>query len=324
MASLPMVNHYYMPIDWKWAVQKIILAFQPRCILIVETELWPNLFHYSHQKNIPIIIINARLSHRTTSAKPWILQLYKHTLKNVTLILARSTEDYQSYLKLGALDSKIKLMGNIKLSSNNDQKLIAIPVGRPYVLAASTHQDEELQLTTLWMELIKNKIVTNEMLVIVPRHPERASSILQQLKNLTEHISIRSKNHAITTTTQVYIADTVGELKQFMIDAKFIFIGGSLISHGGQNIIEPAQLAKAIIFGQHMFNFKDESKLLLENNAAIQVKNKAELYNSFEQLLTNSKRVTQLSESASKVVQEQENSVLHSYLTEIEKIITPK
>jgi len=319
--SNPMVKHYYMPIDWKWAVQKIINAINPRCIFIIETEIWPNLFAYSYKKNIPLIILNARLSHRTTSAKPWLLQLYKKTLKNVTQILARSAEDYKSYLKLGALESKLKLIGNIKFASRQEKTLIPISIERPYVLAASTHDNEELQLISMWMKLIKNKIVENEILVIVPRHPERASSIKQQIKNLNAIISIRSKNESITDITQIYIADTIGELKKFMLNAKFVFMGGSLISHGGQNIIEPAQLAKAIIFGPYMFNFKDESKLLLDNNAAIQINNENELYDMFVQLLQNTIRITQLSESAANVMQNQGNTILQLYLSEIKKYI---
>jgi len=322
--SVPMVQHYYMPIDWKWAMHRIINAINPRCIFIVETEIWPNLFAYSHKKNIPLIILNARLSHRTTSVKPWLLQLFKETLKNVTQILARSTEDYNSYLKLGAVQSKLKLLGNIKFTSYQEKKLVPISIERPYVLAASTHDNEELQLTSIWMKLTKNKIVKNEILVIVPRHPERASSIKQQIKNLTANISIRSKNERIKNATQIYIADTVGELKQFMLNAKFIFMGGSLISHGGQNIIEPAQLAKAIIFGPYMFNFKDECKLLLDNNAAIQINNENELYEIFVHLLKNTKKITQLSESAAILMQNQENTILQRYLAEIKKYIIPE
>lgn len=323
LESNPMIKHYYMPIDWKWAIHKIIITTQPRCIFIVETEIWPNLFSSAYKKNIPIVILNARLSHRTTSAKPWLLHLYREILNNVTKILTRSEQDYGSYLKLGAQKSQLKLIGNIKFSPSNNQSLEAISLARTYVLAASTHEDEELQLVSIWMDLIEHKIVTTDILVIVPRHPERTSTILKQIKKLDIDIkvAIRSKKEPITDSTQIYIADTVGELKQFMPEAKFIFMGGSLISHGGQNIIEPAQLAKAIIFGHYMFNFKDECQLLLDNNAAIQVNNKSELYDNFLELLQNPKKITQLSEAAARVIQNKENTILQRYLTEIEKYI---
>jgi len=318
------VQHYYMPIDWEWAVKKIITCLQPRCIFIVETEIWPNLFNISYTRNIPIIILNARLSHRTTTAKPWLLHIYKIILKNVTVILTRSKQDYYSYLKLGAQKSKLKFIGNIKLASSTNNTAKSISLSRPYVVAASTHEDEEKLLTSIWMELIKNKIVTTEFLVIVPRHPERALAISQQLKKLNANVSIRNNNEEITDLTNVYIANTVGELKQFMANANFVFMGGSLIPHGGQNIIEPAQLSKAIIFGQYMFNFKDECKLLLDNNAAIQVNNRAELYESFKQLLMNPDKVTQLSESAAKIILKQGNTILEHYFSEIEQYITPE
>lgn len=321
LACVENLKHYYMPIDWKWAMKKIIKLTQPRCILIVETEIWPNLFCYSQQQQIPLLIINARLSHRTTNAKPWLLTIYKKTLNNTTKILARSIDDYDSYLKLGAKKSNLKLMGNIKLASHTEQTVTSIAFERNYVLAASTHEDEELQLATIWKQLITDKIVSDEILVIVPRHPERANSIAQKIKTLLSNIAIRSHNDSISDITQIYIADTVGELKQFMVSAKFIFMGGSLIAHGGQNIIEPAQLHKAIIFGQHMFNFKDECKLLIENNAAIQVTNKEELYKSFSDLLQEPKKVKQLANSAVKIIKTQGDNILQHYMLEIKKYL---
>jgi len=322
LSSIPLLQHCYMPFDWFRVMQKIIYIIQPTCILIVETEIWPNLLSIGHSKNIPTIIINARLSHRTTTAKPWLLNLYKNTLQNVTQILARSVEDYDSYLKLGAIESKLKLVGNIKFAENQNSNLEPILIERPYVLAASTHEDEELQIASVWMELVKNKIVKTEILIIVPRHPNRASAIAQQLKKLDANIAIRSRNEAITELTQIYIADTVGELKRFMVDAQFIFMGGSLISHGGQNIIEPAQLKKAIIFGQHMFNFKDESQLLLDSNAAIQTNNLDELRDAFKQLLQDKEKIAQLSKAAHTVIQAKGSSIVDTYLTEIEKYIS--
>jgi 3-deoxy-D-manno-octulosonic-acid transferase len=321
LGSQSTVQHRYMPIDWNWTINKIIKKIQPHCVLIVETEIWPHFYNACFKNNIPIIIINARLSHRTTSAKPWLLNIYKKTLNKVTQVLARSKEDYDNYLKLGTPSSKLKLIGNIKLASINNNNLIPISLGYPYVLAASTHDDEEKQLTSIWMKLIKNKIVTNEILVIVPRHPDRVSDIIQQLKSLNANIVVRSNNDQITDLTDVYLADTVGELKQFMLEAKFIFVGGSLIPHGGQNIIEPAQLAKAIIFGQYMYNFKNESQLLLDNNAAIQVDNKDELYKQFVNLLQNRTKIKQLSEAALVVIKNQEYSILDQYMSELKKYI---
>ncbi len=324
LATIPLLQHYYMPIDWKWAMKKIIKKTQPRCILVVETEIWPNLFSCSHAQNIPVIIINARLSHRTTNAKPWLLTVYKKTLRHTSKILARSIEDYDSYLQLGAQKENLKLMGNIKLASQTAQNIKSLALERNYILAASTHEDEELQLAEVWTQLINNKIVSNELLVIVPRHPERAQSIKQQIKPLLSNIAIRSHKDTISEQTQIYIADTVGELKQFMIDAQFIFMGGSLITHGGQNIIEPAQLQKAIIFGKHMFNFKDECSLLIENNAAIQVQNKKALYDSFADLMQHPEKIKQLADSAEKIIHTQGNNILQHYMLEIKKYLKLK
>ncbi len=271
------VQHFYLPVDWPGAVRRFLHATQPRAALIMETELWPNLFMAIAHQDTPLIIINGRLSKRTIEANNWVKKLYAMCLKSVTAVLARSEQDANAYIQLGAPAERVKTLGNIKFApSTNSQQISAINLGRPFVLAASTHNDEEKQLAELWL---KSGLPESEktLLVIAPRHPQRCAEILQQLNQLNVNISVRSQDDDITEDTIIYLADTLGELETFIAGAQWIFMGGSLVPHGGHNILEPARLSKAIAFGPHMHNFIDETKLLLENNAAKQVNNSVEL-----------------------------------------------
>lgn len=271
------IQHLYLPVDWPGAVKRFLRATQPRAALIMETELWPNLFVAVARQNIPLIIINGRLSKRTLEASNWVKQLYAVCLKSVTAVLARSEKDANAYIQLGAPAAIVQTLGNIKFApTNNKQETSTIDLGRPFVLAASTHHDEEKQLTELWMQLELSE-KTKPLLVIAPRHPQRLAEILQQLNKLDVNVSVRSRGDNITDNTTIYLADTLGELEAFMASAQWVFMGGSLIPHGGHNILEPARLGKPIVFGPHMENFSDEAALLLDHNAAHQVANNTEL-----------------------------------------------
>ncbi len=211
-------------------------------------------------------------------------ELYKRALHNVTRILSRSASDTNHFLKLGANANKVETIGNIKfaIASETENNVEAIQLPRPYIVAASTQDNEELQLSRAWLDSGLDK---SHLLVIVPRHPQRKQAILQQLKNLQLRVAVRSDNDDVTAETQVYLADTFGELKQFIAGAELTFIGGSLIPHGGQNVLEVAQLGKPAFFGPHMENFIDEKELLLKQQAALEVSDIQDLISKIKQYL---------------------------------------
>jgi 3-deoxy-D-manno-octulosonic-acid transferase len=249
----------------------------------METEIWPNLFSVCQKKLIPLFIINARLSNKTITANTWIRQLLKISLSKVTAIYSRSTKDTESYVLLGANKEKVSTVGNLKLttglSHQQSSTNSAIPEGREYVLVVSTHKDEEYQIYDTWKKLHRN-----ELLVIAPRHPERSASIVNQLD--TNAIAIRSKNQSISETTEIFLLDTVGELKNYFDRAKVVIMGGSFIPIGGHNILEPASYNCAIITGPYMDNFKEELSLLLDNKAIIHINSKLQAYPQLQKLLT--------------------------------------
>jgi 3-deoxy-D-manno-octulosonic-acid transferase len=268
-ARLPAsVKHAYLPIDWRGAVRRFLRTTQPRCALIMETELWPNLYRGCNAADIPLVLVNGRLSARTLQAGTWMRSVYGATLACVDAVLARSETDRSAFVELGTPTDRVTVVGNIKFSvSSYSHNVAPINIARPYLLAASTHHDEEFLLARLWQNLAHGE----HLLVIAPRHPQRAKSILDQLATLRLSVAVRSRGDAISAQTEVYLADTLGELPALINGAALVFMGGSLVPVGGHNILEPARAGKALLFGPYMRNFADEARALLSADAAVQV-----------------------------------------------------
>lgn len=312
------VTHHFFPIDWSGCVVRFLNSTHPVCALIMETELWPNLYSHCRLRNIPLIIINGRLSKRTLETRAWIKFLYQVTLNHVTAILARSRTDADRFLSLGANPETIHVIGNIKFAVTNDpdQRIPAIALGRPYVLAASTHDDEELRISKLWLDMD----VGDRLLVIAPRHPKRAASILKQINSVTSDIAVRSTNDTIAGKTKIYLADTLGELKYLLKGAELVFVGGSLVPAGGHNILEPALFGKPILFGPYMSNFAEETKLFLHHQAALQVSNETELSAQLLSLFTDTEKCRTLSTNARRLMDNNKN-IVDRYLSEIARFV---
>lgn len=281
--NLDYIYHCYMPIDWFRCIKKFISTVNPLSINIMETEIWPNLFTTCHNRNIPIYIINARLSEKTTSANSWIKEIYKTCLPKVSAIYARSEEDAKSYISLGAKNDTTSTLGNLKftsaLANNNDINTNRI-TERKYVLVASTHKNEELNIFNVWKSLNRK-----ELLVIAPRHPERSASIIKQLN--TKNISIKSKNQTITEQTEVFLLDTIGELNSYFNKAELVIMGGSFTPIGGHNILEPASFNKAIITGPYMNNFLEELRLMHNKHAIVHITSKSQAYTHLKNEIEN-------------------------------------
>jgi 3-deoxy-D-manno-octulosonic-acid transferase len=275
-------QHFYFPLDYLWAVKRIVKIIKPKSVFIVETEFWPNLYQYLHQQDIPLIIINGRISEKTLHTKDWLKTIYTKTLPLVTKVYARSETDKNRFIQLGANKEDIEVLGNIKFYAGKSQNIKPIQLERPYVLAASTRDDEEQVIVEAWLKAQHSE----HLLVIVPRHIQRLSEILNQLKKFNLNIAIRSKNELVTPETDIYIADTMGELKQFIAGSEFALMGGSFVEKGGHNILEVAQLGKAVVFGPDMRSFADEAKLFLHHEAGIQCPNN-QLGNEFNKLITD-------------------------------------
>jgi len=277
----PYLFHAYLPFDWLLAVTQFVSGLNPSGLYILETELWPNLFSACHSHHVPITIINGRLSPKTTSTFKWVRKVLGRLLRLTEHIYARSEADRAAFIKLGAHASKVSMLGNLKYSPPTAAVTAKPAVPVEYVVAASTHDDEEQQILQCWLKLDRH-----ELLVIAPRHPERRDDILKQLHKLTDAIAVRSRNDAINATTKVYLLDTVGELNNWFADARLVIMGGSFINRGGHNLLEPAHFGKAVIFGPSMENFREEARLMLDMHAAVQVASVDELCTQLQHFLS--------------------------------------
>ena len=309
-------THCYFPYDSSGAVKRFLSAVNPKILLIMETEIWPQLYKKCHDQNIPISIINGRLSHKTLDANAWIKKQYKQALQYVDSILVRSVQDRENYIALGASKNIVSIIGNMKYSASKtlDIKTLENFTNRAYVLAASTHEDEEYQLAKLWTSINNQR----QLLVIAPRHPQRLDEILQKLNTLDLNIAVRSRSDAITENTDVYLADTLGELTSFMAKASLVFMAGSLIPHGGQNLLEPARLSKAIVTGPYIHNFQNEVDQLKAEHACVQVQSIHELGAVIENLLVDSNARTGM-EACAKQFMDQHSHVASDYLTVLQE-----
>ncbi len=302
------VLHIYFPLDYHWAMKRIVKLINPKTIFIVETEFWPSLYRYVNKKNIPLIIINGRISEKTLHAKDWLKKIYATTLLLVTKVYARSETDKDRFIQLGANTADIEVLGNIKFSALTSDKIEPINLSRFYVLAASTRDDEEQLIVDAWLKAEHG----DHLLVIVPRHPQRLSEILTQLKQFNIEIAIRSKNEPVTATTDIYIADTIGELKQFIAGSEFVLMGGSFVEKGGHNILEVAQLGKAVVFGPDMRSFEDEAELFLQYKAGIQC-NLNQLASVFNRLIDDNEYKQGFEKNASELIISYKNIINHYY-----------
>lgn len=304
-----------LPIDWKYAVTRFLNSTQPSYALITETELWPNVFRICKDRKIPLTIINGRLSRRTLNARPWMKKLYADMLTSTQTILARSQADHDHFISLGANKGTTEVIGNLKFSPMPLTAITPIKFNRPYILAASTRDREEQMLARTWKKLDTK----GRLLVIVPRHPDRMLQILKELKPLNVEIAVRSRNEPVLESTQVYIADTIGELTRFFTEAELVFMGGSLVPMGGQNIIEPAQAGKAVIFGPYMENFSDEAELLMKNGAALQVTDEDHLYSILCVLFESPDKISSMGKSGRNIIRENDD-ILERYLVALKKV----
>lgn len=299
--SWPDVQHVFLPLDHSGAVNRAFRAIGPRALLLMETEIWPNLINTASNQCVPVVIFNGRLSKRTLQAPQWLLPIYRQALSRVTAVLAKSSSDAEGFGQLGAPAKCISTVGNLKFAAvATALDKIDNPITRAFWLAASTHEDEELQLCQALQNAPSNH---KPLLVIAPRHPKRSAKIQEQLTALKISFAVRSRKQPIEESTEVYLADTLGEMSLWLQHAELVFMGGSLVPVGGHNLLEPAAAGAAIVSGPHLHNFLEEAALLAPSGALQQVESADEVVAYVESLMGDADKRTQLGESGRQAVQ---------------------
>ena len=254
------VIHQFSPLDVQPFVTRFLDHWKPDLALFVESDLWPNLIMAGSARNIPLILINGRLSERSARRWRWAPRSIGHLLHRFDLCLAQSTTDAARYQRLGA--PRIATTGNLKLdvpappAAADKLEEIKVAVGnRPVIAAASTHPGEEIAMIDAHRRL--KHTFPGLLTLVAPRHPQRGPGIADIARNAGLVAALRSCDELPKADTDIYVADTLGELGLIYRLASIVFMGGSLVSHGGQNPIEAAKLGAAILHGPHVFNFAE-------------------------------------------------------------------
>ncbi len=287
------VSHVYLPYDLPIVIKRFLTIFRPKIAIIMEKEIWPNLYHQCNQNNIPLTIINARLSAKSAKAYKKIPGLVIPALENVSQIATQTEEDKKRFIEIGAKEAYVEVTGNLKFDVKIDEEVIQqakgikvqLFTGRFVWIIASTHKDEEIIFFELY--LLLKKRIPELLLLVVPRHPERFKDVRQLAEKMQLKTCMRSNKKSIETDTDVYIADTMGELKLLYGVADISFVGGSMVPVGGHNILEPAAMNIPIIFGPHMFNSKEIAKDVVSLGAGIQCMDKEKIMENVIHLYEN-------------------------------------
>ncbi|HEY8096082.1 MAG TPA: lipid IV(A) 3-deoxy-D-manno-octulosonic acid transferase [Methylobacter sp.] len=284
------VEHVYLPYDIPCAVSRFMRCFKPRIAVIMETEIWPNLFACCGKNEVPLYIINARLSEKSAGGYQKIPALISPALAQVKLIATQTQDDAQRFVAIGAKSEAVRTLGNIKFDIDVSSDIIGQGlrlksdwfVGRFVWLIASTHKDEEAIFLEIYKE-IKQKI-PELLLVIVPRHPERFGEVKKLCERHQLNVVMRTSGDACHQLVDVYLADTMGELKMLYAASDATFVGGSMVPVGGHNILEALAVGTPVLFGPYMTNFKEIAQRVLLHDAAKQCQNKNEIINAIVEL----------------------------------------
>ena len=256
--------HQFYPFDLNFLTKRFINHWKPKLAIFVDSEIWPNMFNNLHKKNIPIILLNARITKKSFNRWKFFPNFSKKIFEKITLALPQNMES-KKYLKLlGARN--IKLVGNLKFfgaaqKDNTKNSILKHKFSKRIIFcAASTHRTEELFIGKVHKEL-KSEI-KNLITIIIPRHINRKKEIIDELSDIGLNSQLHTSSKRISKDTNIYIVDTYGEAAKFYSLSKLTFLGGSLIPHGGQNPLEPAREGNYILYGPHIENFKEVYKVL--------------------------------------------------------------
>jgi 3-deoxy-D-manno-octulosonic-acid transferase len=303
----PDIIHQYVPYDSPRFVARFLDHWRPSLALFIESDLWPNLILQSAARRVPMVLINGRMSQRSFPRWRRASGTISALLDKFELCLAQSRTDGERFSTLGS--PNVIVTGNLKLDVPAPpadpaklERLMAATRGRPVVVAASTHPGEEEILIETQRTLAG--FFPQLLTVIVPRHPDRGQAIAKMIETEGLKVASRSRQDLPTASTDIYVADTLGELGLFYRLGGIVFMGGSLVHHGGQNPIEAVKLGAAIVHGPHVFNFTDVYEALDQAGGARSAADKEALVKQLGQLLADTEAREKLVAASAKVVEQ--------------------
>lgn len=329
------IQHQMIPYDFPSAVNRFLDQLKPKLVMMVETEIWPNLYQACHQRNIPIVLINARLKAASFDAyQKWGGKMLRDALNQTTFIAAQFPADAERFAKLGALPNKLKTLGNLKFDIEIQPGLVEI--GKEFKqnnalsdrfvwVAASTHEHEETLILQAHQTLLQT--IPNALLILVPRHANRFEAVQQICKASALDTQTRSQLQQtqahLSASTQVLLGDSVGELMLWFSVSQVAFIGGSLVPFGGHNILEPAALHKPVLSGPWFQNLQSLFEPFIEAQAIQICQNPEHLSTTLIELAQNPEKQKAAGEAAYNCFAQQ-TGALNRLMQAIDPLLTTK
>ena len=314
------VMRVYLPYDYPFAVNRFLRHFRPQLGLLMETEIWFNLIRACHMTDVPLVLLNARMSEKSAQAYSRFARLTRTALNELTSLAAQTADDATRLTSLGA--KNVSVMGNLKFDIEPPGAMLKLGkqlreqfgMTRKIFLAASTREGEEVLL----IDALKDIRIPNLLLVIVPRHPQRFADIASLLEQHGILFQRRSENHAVAEKIQVVLGDSMGEMFAYYAAADLAFIGGSLLPYGGQNLIEACAVGTPVLVGPHTHNFAEATRLALNAGAACLIPDARGLFTKLQHLLDNPLALYKMRQQCSTFVESNRGATEKSL-----QIITP-
>ena len=286
------IKHQYLPVDIPFFINLFLKRWKPKMMVLIETEIWPNLISICKKEGVYSALVNARLSEKSKINYLKYSALIRPALDSLDLILAQFESDKSRFTEITA--KEINLCGNLKFDQKIPEELYEISKSirqswaidgkfRPTLIASSTHEGEEEIILDAFKKI--HKKLPNSLLILVPRHFERFNQVKRIIKNSGLSFATRSKKSEVANNVQVLLGDTIGELNFLYSLADVAFVGGSLIDHGGQNLLEPSAQSMALLSGPSLRNFSDISDQLIANKALKLVNDAEDISNEFLKLI---------------------------------------
>lgn len=304
---------FFFPLDHPWLIRRVLKKLKPRLFLIAETELWPNLLRLCRSKNIPVLLFNGRISENSLRGYLLFKSFFKRCLESISFFLMQSEEDRNRIIEIGAPSQRTTVVGNIKFDqippdknsepSTDLSTSFRLQGNETILIAGSTHQGEEEIFIQVYKDL--KKTYPHLILILAPRHLNR----LEDVEKLLSQEGLRWKRRSSFPQQdpkegkEVILLDTMGELMRIYSLGTIVFIGGSLVSIGGHNPLEPLLFKKCVLFGPYMFNFLEISRRLIAERGAVLVKDRETLFFQLKRLLSDEKTRKEIGENGYRFLQ---------------------
>jgi 3-deoxy-D-manno-octulosonic-acid transferase len=319
------VSHQYLPYDLPGVLKRFFKKIKPRVGIIMETELWPNLIYQARAANVPLLLANARLSDDSMHGYKWIKFIIKPVLNQFSAILPQGDEDAKRFIGLGAKKEIVHVLGNIKfdLQTNTIDSTMFCDLKshwgaeRTAVIAASTHENEEVQILAQLKRL--QEAIPGVVLLIAPRHPERFQAVYQLARQAGFNTGLRSDLDTLSSDNEIVVLDSLGELLGMYQISDYAFVGGSLVPVGGHNVLEPIAMNIPVLSGNQVHNFKAICRDLEEAKAILLVQQANEVIDGIIKLHTDQAFRQQMVKNATAVFERNKGSVMR-HLQQIEGV----